>query len=243
MILLREQNVLFLKPVKTAGTSFEIALSKFAGPDDIITPVGRDHEKVRRKLGYRTAQNHGNSIFDQLRNPLKLRVKSNEPKFYNHMPAEEAREILGPSRWGKLLKISIVRNPFDRLVSHYFMAKSNDPKVKDIASWARNRPRALGKNEQFYFIDGKSVLDLYIRYEHFATDIRRLEELRPGLTGLYDAFAGLSANSDFRKKSSNYWDFYSEHPKLIDAVKFFNQRTIEKFGYEFGEGASSARPA
>lgn len=239
MILLREHRVLFLKPVKAAGTSFEIALSKFAGPDDIITPVGRDHEIVRRKLGYRTAQNHGNSIFDQLRNPLKLAAKSNEPKFYNHMPAAEAREILGRSQWDKLLKVSIVRNPFDRLVSHYFMAKSNNPKVKDIASWARNRPRALGKNEQFYFIDGQSALDHYIRYEHLVTDIRRLEELRPGLAGLYDAFVGLDANSDFRKQSSDYGDFFSEHPKLIDAVKFFNQRTIEKFGYEFGDAAGT----
>ena len=39
MIYLRDHNLLFLKPRKVGGTSFEIALSTFAGPRDIVTPI------------------------------------------------------------------------------------------------------------------------------------------------------------------------------------------------------------
>lgn len=41
MILLRDPAILFLKPHKVAGTSFEIALSQFARPADIVTPIGQ----------------------------------------------------------------------------------------------------------------------------------------------------------------------------------------------------------
>ena len=39
MIFLKDPNIIFLKPQKVAGTSFEIDLSKFASSSDIITPT------------------------------------------------------------------------------------------------------------------------------------------------------------------------------------------------------------
>lgn len=53
MIFLRDINVLFLKPRKVGGTSFEIALSRYAGGGDIITPISETDEITRRNLGYR----------------------------------------------------------------------------------------------------------------------------------------------------------------------------------------------
>ena len=40
MILIRDLNILFIKGIKVAGTSFEIALSKFETKNDIVTPFG-----------------------------------------------------------------------------------------------------------------------------------------------------------------------------------------------------------
>ena len=39
MIVSYEHNLIFIKPRKVAGTSFEIALRALTGPSDIITPV------------------------------------------------------------------------------------------------------------------------------------------------------------------------------------------------------------
>ena len=57
MILSKAHNFIFLKTTKTAGTSFEIALSKYAGPEDVVTPISDEDELTRSRLGYRGPQN------------------------------------------------------------------------------------------------------------------------------------------------------------------------------------------
>lgn len=51
MIYLASRNLLFVKPKKTAGTSVEIALSRNAGSEDIVTPLLEEDEKIRWDLG------------------------------------------------------------------------------------------------------------------------------------------------------------------------------------------------
>jgi hypothetical protein len=46
MIISHEHKFIFVKTRKTAGTSIEIALSKFCGPDDVICPI-----RLRRHFG------------------------------------------------------------------------------------------------------------------------------------------------------------------------------------------------
>lgn len=47
MIISHKHKFIFVKTRKTAGTSVEIALSRHLGPDDIITPISPDDEKLR----------------------------------------------------------------------------------------------------------------------------------------------------------------------------------------------------
>ena len=42
MILSVQRKFIFLKTTKTAGTSFEIALSKYSSPKDTVTPINRE---------------------------------------------------------------------------------------------------------------------------------------------------------------------------------------------------------
>lgn len=58
MIISHKYRYIFLKTNKTAGTSVEIALSRFCGPDDIITPITPEDEEIRRELGYPGPQNY-----------------------------------------------------------------------------------------------------------------------------------------------------------------------------------------
>ena len=50
MIVLHKQKIIALKARKVGGTSFEIALSKFANKDSIITPITLDDEKLEKVL-------------------------------------------------------------------------------------------------------------------------------------------------------------------------------------------------
>jgi hypothetical protein len=51
LIISHRHRFIFLKTRKTAGTSVEIALSRFCGPDDVIRRSPGD-EALRRELGY-----------------------------------------------------------------------------------------------------------------------------------------------------------------------------------------------
>ena len=65
MILSHKHKFIFIKTRKTAGTSIEIALSRFCGKDDIITPISPEDEKIRKKIGVKP-QNYHESIYDFL---------------------------------------------------------------------------------------------------------------------------------------------------------------------------------
>ena len=51
MIVSFPRQFIFIKTSKTAGTSLEIALSKYAVPEDILTPITAEDEVMRRTLG------------------------------------------------------------------------------------------------------------------------------------------------------------------------------------------------
>ncbi len=229
MILLREQNLLFLKPHKVGGTSFEIALSKFAGADDILTPISKSDETLRLKLGYRTAQNYGTSRFEgslaSYLNIKKLITPKRPKKFFNHISAKVARSRLGEDVWQRSFKVSIVRNPFDKLVSQYFWvsrSQSSSLSLENFESWIRSNPKMMNDNDAQYLIDGEDIIDHYIRYEDIRNDIFELEQIKPGLSGLYDAFSNLRAKGSSRPKSSSTTDMYLGNPSLVEAVRFFN---------------------
>jgi len=130
MILLKDPPLIFLKPRKVAGTSFEIALSKYARDDSIITPISPEDERARKDLGFWSAQNYKFSFSEVAQDKaLALRTlyhRSLPKKYYNHIPAELAKRRLGDEIWRKSLKVSIVRNPFDQLVSMYFWQNKGD---------------------------------------------------------------------------------------------------------------------
>ena len=67
MILSHKYKFIFLKTNKTAGTSIELALSKFCEAEDIITPVTPQDEELRRSLGHPGPQNHCPSFSDYSR--------------------------------------------------------------------------------------------------------------------------------------------------------------------------------
>ena len=46
-----------MKSQKTGGTSLELALSRFCGPGDVITPLNEKHERQRRGAVFSHDQN------------------------------------------------------------------------------------------------------------------------------------------------------------------------------------------
>ena len=113
MIISHKYKFIFLKAQKTAGTSIEIALSKYCGANDIITPVSPEDEKIRRDLGYPGPQNYLSPIRDYgIRDVAKRLLKGErKARFKNHISAKKVKAYIGEQVWNSYYKFCFERNP------------------------------------------------------------------------------------------------------------------------------------
>ena len=272
MIVSHEHQFIFLKPLKVAGTSFEIALSKYLSSDDIVTVNAVGDETLRKRLGYQGPCNFNYPILGKVfsadqRGMPQLFGRELPTKYWDHMPASQAKSRLPAWVWRNYRKISLIRNPWDRAVSVFFW-KNNRPEVgktADMANFSRYftkgqnpilsspsaiRPEAarnwirgiiarLDANYPFYMIDGKDVIDTYIRYEHLEQDIRALEAEIPGLTGLWETFNKIRAKVGTRTTSMTTAEIFANHPEADSLVREVNAWEIEKFSYSLSPTSGS----
>ena len=241
MIVSHQHKIIFIKPRKVAGTSFEIALSKFLDGSDIITPISRVDEQVRTARGFQGPCNFNFALaklFAKDPNEQASIGRWDLPlKFYNHIPAAAAKRRLPASVWRDYRKVSIVRNPWDRAISIFFWKNTKKRKnmVPDIANFTRyfqDKPDLLEINYPNYRIGGKDIVDTYLRFEHFEEDILAFEKQVPSLSGLWETFSQINAKGDTRDPSrSTPAQIFADNPQVNGQIERLNSWEIQKFGY------------
>ena len=207
MIISHKYKFIFLKTGKTAGTSIEIALSKFCGSEDIITPISE--EEIRKELGYRCPQNYLPA------------------GFYNHIPAIKVKKLIGDEIWHSYYKFCFERNPWDRFISLYYWLCQSDPRPS-FAEFLESNPLLFLKRGGFelYTIEGKIVVDRVCLYERITEE---LEQLQIKL-GLPEKLELPRAKSTFRKDRRNYREILDEYTQK-QIREMFHQE-ISLFGYD-----------
>ncbi len=228
MIVCHAHKFIFIKTRKTAGTSVEIALSKYCGPDDIITRITPGDEKIRAELGYRGPQKDRYPLSSyQPKDWGYLLTRGKRPKLYNHLPAAEARQRLGDEIWNSYFKFTIERNPWDRAVSLYYW-RTRDAKARpSFTQYLTDTAPDQLSNFDVYAIDGAVAMDHVIRFEQLSSDLARVAERLglPGTTELPNAKGGV------RKDKRPYRESYGDQEREIIARAC--SREIAHFGYEF----------
>lgn len=230
MIISHKYKFIFLKTNKTAGTSIEIALSRFCGKKDVITPIASEDEEIRNKLGYRGPQNYWAPLSDYSPGDFKKRVFSGERKgrYYNHISAKEVRGFIGERIWNKYYKFCFERNPWDRLLSLYYWRCQSEPRPSISEFLDSEVPRMLTEwGFGVYTIDGEVAVDKVCRYEHMADE---LEALRTRLN-LPEKIELPRAKSQFRKDKRSYDKAINEEQKEKIARMF--SKEIDLWGYSF----------
>lgn len=192
MIYLAEPNLLFVKPKKVAGTSIEIALSWNAGEKDIVTPVTRQDEAMRYKVGGQFPINwawlRGSELryrrkFERyleagialptlfgLRKP-RLYTKS-QARFYNHITPKQIRWRTRRSFLQDATMVTICRDPYEQLVSYaWHKSKSSGASFGEMLEKVLNKAPV---NDAYLF--GSRKPDIVLRYEHLREDLTDLEQ-------------------------------------------------------------------
>ncbi|MCF6305681.1 MAG: sulfotransferase family protein [Rhodobacteraceae bacterium] len=161
---------IFIKTSKTAGTSVEMALEHACAPDG--------HVAVEKTPALMSEQGIiGSRIW-----PIELPPQPALEKgmWYNHKSAKEIRDDLGVERFARYLKITTVRNPFDRCVSAFhWLRKPETTKAGTFAElrqkfqefilaekWKTDKHNAL--------IKGEFIIDRSLRFETLKSDLTEL---------------------------------------------------------------------
>ncbi len=155
MLVSHRYRFIFIKTVKTAGTSIEVELSKLMGPEDIVTeivPPVEGHE------------------------PRNFVV--NGVTLYNHMPARHLREVIGREVFDGYLKFCVEREPVDKCLSYYAMIRNSpdhNAGTRDL-SWAdfvasRKFPTDVGK---YTSRTGRRLVDRILKYERLEAELGAL---------------------------------------------------------------------
>jgi hypothetical protein len=232
MILSHKYKFIFLKTRKTAGTSIEISLSRFCGPHDTLTPISPEDETIRADLGS-APRNHEFDLVDYSIPECKELVSSGarQPglKFFNHIPAVEARARIGARIWHSYYKFCFERNPWDKVISQFWFDNQSKP---DFDSFVRTGN--LWSDFDLYTINGQMSVDFVGRYETLAEDLATVcARLRMPFDGWLPR-----AKGRFRQDRRPYTEVYDRDQANLVARCF--AREIKQFGYRFGEDRQPA---
>ena len=230
MIISHKYKFIFIKTNKTAGTSIEIALSKFCGENDIITPNEAEDEDIRKGLGNRGPQHYLAPLKDY--RPIDIyryiARKRKKDRFYHHISAKEIKQLVSEDIWNNYYKFCFERNPWDRVISFYYWRLKKNPQQTISEFIDSGLPEVLHEyGYGRYTINDKIVVNRVCLFENLS---RELEIISKKLN--FPEIPVLpKAKSAIRKDKRHYREILnSEDKKKIE--KLFH-REIQLFNYNY----------
>lgn len=149
--------------------------------------------------------------------------------------ADALRAMMTDAEWASYYKFTVVRNPWDRMVSYYFYSQTIKGLVEPgetFTQWVHRRyvdhVTFYGGNSYgvWYKDDANNLLvDKICRYENFDNDVR---EICDRLGVLHPSVSIPRTNQIARDHYSVYYDTVSK-----DLVTELYAEDIKFFGYEF----------
>jgi hypothetical protein len=229
MIVSHKYRFIFLKTRKTAGTSVEIALSRYCGPEDIITPLDPEDEETRRRTGGRGPQNYYIPIRRMNRGELaKLLKKGKRKALRHHNNAATVRRVVGKRIWDAYFTFCFERNPYDKAVSRYFWElRHRTDRWPSVSAFLESVDRYKLTNWGIYTINDMVAVDHVARYERLQEELQQVSH-RIGLPEVPEL---PRAKGSYRNDRTHYSQFLDEHARR--QIETICRREIDAFEYTF----------
>lgn len=226
MLISHKYGFIFIKTEKTAGTSVEIALSKYLGSDDIITPLTKQDEMIRRGVGGRGPQNYRISLWKHtFKDCVRFLATGRRRNYQNHVSATFIKRQIGEYIWDKYFKFCYERNPWDRAISLYWQYPENQEYTLSEFIHKKRSYARLGYD--LYTIDGKIVVDKVFLYEELVESMIFLKNL----LGLPEIPQLPKAKSAHRIDKRPYRQVLSSFDR--EKISELYGREIKEFGYRW----------
>jgi Sulfotransferase family len=233
MLISHKKHFIFTKTAKTAGTSVESYFEQYCMlegewlrshfRDEYISEAGI--------IGYRGYDRNGAT-------------------WYNHMPAKKIRDLIGRDIWDEYFTFTVVRNPFDKLISGFFFMVENidykqrvngskkpslnggrpvnkikeSPEIERFRLWVRNGGAIIDRDK--YMIDKEECIDYFIRFEELHSGIKHVCN---HLSIPFEPSHVPELKKGYRHHRIPIRDYYDQETKQIVEKRYAWE--LERFGY------------
>ena len=219
MLVSHTKKFIFLKTVKTGGTSVEGALERYCLPPGTPTPLHARPETVS-EYGIVGARHKYLDAYEV---------------YFSHMPAADLRHHLGEDIWNTYYKVTVVRHPYEKTISSFFFNRSrnNAPDTEQNAEETKQDFRAFVMKKQFardrhiFTLNGELAIDSVLRHEMMVDDLKALN-VRLGLEFEPDHLPNFK--SGLRPRSATVENLIT--PDVADVIDEAFQFEFDHFGYD-----------
>ena len=147
MLVSHRKKFIFTKTRKTAGTSVESVFEPYCMPEGTWEQIHYAPERISPDgiIGHR-----GDGW-----------KKAN---WWNHMPAELIRNRVGEEIWNEYFKFTVIRNPFDKLVSGFHMQWAHYAQVRQqgyLQKFKVMTKRFLGRALPIELVKGNNEIERF----------------------------------------------------------------------------------
>lgn len=260
MIISHSNKFILARPMKTAGLSFETAVSNYCSYGDIITAANRDEDWIRQQLKARRHRNDRTPVSNtriRPHMPLK-RLLRNSKLVPGQTPdkgfaSEYTPDINAAMRTYQI--VSMTRNPWEKIRSlyyHHLRFMKTDERSVSFKNWCNTVDPLVNSGDEdgagiqttldYYLLRDFRVLnkfhsrvDFWIRFHYMKQDIINFERhyKMDGLWKTFDSYRFHVWNTHKRGVPLKTWYENRDATFAAEKIRTTYQWEIKKFGYKY----------